>query len=95
VLILRSRRRHVGAVIDKCSILTGSKCVQDQQRLRGIMYKVYAKRATALQNSAFAAWRSAAAFAHERRAALRALILCSRHRRLQSAIDKYGPSSLS
>ena len=61
---------------------------QEQQRHRAIIYKVYSRRAAALQRDALTAWRAAAAAAQEKAAALRALMLRSKQHRLQAVVDK-------
>ena len=57
------------------------------------MYKMYSRRAAALQRAALTAWRAAAAAAHEKAAALRALMLRSKQRCLQGVIDKSAPET--
>lgn len=79
----------LGAIMTHLLGYLGGCAVQEQQEHQAIIFKVYAKRAAALQLTAFLTWRSSAAMAHERRATLRALTLRSRHRRLQAALDKY------
>ncbi len=66
---------------------------QEQQRHRAIIYKVYSRRAAALQRDALTAWRAAAAAAQEKAAALRALMLRSKQRRLRDVIDKSAPDA--
>ena len=65
--------------------------MQEQQRHRAIMYKVYSRRAVALQRAALDAWCAATAAAQDKAAALRALMLRSKQRRLQGVIDKSAP----
>ena len=66
---------------------------QEQQRHRAIMYKVYSRRAAALQKAALTAWHAATAAAQEKAAALRALTLRSKQRRLQGMLDKSAPDA--